>query len=211
MPHSVEMPAPVKGTMRPPRRSCCRALRRRCADPVRSLQDIRRFHTDYSTASRITRPCQAALATGSFGSRASSVFLTLATGAPSDFFTGLPYWASFSSSASSSARRGDLLEQSVGGEFAQGGEFFDAQRIQIDLGHWNLPFSVRYREGAQATSSAPALSTALVFQVPWLCKQTTTIPQTCFPIHAPISTANSGWDDSIKRMGNERTGRQARA
>jgi hypothetical protein len=45
------------------------------------------------------------LATGSFGSSAffSSLFLTLATGtaAGCDFLAGLPYWDSFSSSASS--------------------------------------------------------------------------------------------------------------
>ncbi|MGH6753871.1 MAG: hypothetical protein ACREDP_17075, partial [Bradyrhizobium sp.] len=62
------------------------------------------------------------------------------------------------------ATHGDLLEQLVGGVLAKACEFFDAQRIQIDLCQWNLPFSFRYRDGAQATSSAVALSTAFALQ-----------------------------------------------
>jgi SAM-dependent MidA family methyltransferase len=34
--------------------------------------------------------------------------------------------------------RGDLLEQFVSRVLAQACEFFDAQRIQINLCHWNL-------------------------------------------------------------------------
>jgi hypothetical protein len=40
----------------------------------------------------------------------------------------------------------------------------------------------------------------MVFQVPWLCKQTITIRQRGFPIHAPIATANGRRDDSIRRL-----------
>src|ERR1700704_3353562 len=62
------------------------------------------------------------------------------------------------------AARGDFLEQLVGGVLAQAGEFFDAQRVQIDFCHWNLPFAVRYREGMTATRMPPVLSTGFVVQ-----------------------------------------------
>ncbi|NOJ47975.1 hypothetical protein [Bradyrhizobium archetypum] len=69
----------------------------------------------------------AALAADSFGSLASSLFFAFSAGALSGFFAGLPYWASFSSSASKSARPRHLLEQLVGGVLAQACQFFDAQ------------------------------------------------------------------------------------
>jgi len=44
------------------------------------------------------------------------------------------------------------------------------------------------------------------------CKQTITIPQRCFPIHAPIGTTSNTWDDSRKRIGmTEQEERLARA
>jgi hypothetical protein len=60
-------------------------------------------------------------------------------------------------------------------------------------------------------------SSAIFFQVPWLCRQTITIPQRCFPIHAPIATANDSRDDSTRRRQkkgwamNEQEDRLARA
>ena len=56
--------------------------------------------------------------------------------------------------------RRDLFQPVCRSRSRASGEFFDAQRIQIDLCHAGLPFSFGYREGAQATSTAPTLSTA---------------------------------------------------
>jgi hypothetical protein len=61
----------------------------------------------------------AALATCSFGSLESSIFFAFGAGTLSAFFTGLPYCASFSSSASSSARRAATFSNSLSVAFSR--------------------------------------------------------------------------------------------
>src|SRR6185437_12017591 len=128
MPHSVEMPAPVKGTMVDAAAimspSCSTPLRRSDAitGTIRKVQAVatiaRRFglppHRPIRAGSGIgaERPNQeaghryAAFAIGSLASSPDllSLFFAFAIGAAAaDFRAGLPYCESFSSSASSSA------------------------------------------------------------------------------------------------------------
>jgi hypothetical protein len=90
----------------------------------------------------------------------------------------------------------DLLRQFFSCVVAQACEFLDAQRFQIDFCHAGLPFSFGYREGAQATSTTPILSTANT-----CANRMITILQRPVPIRAPIRFANGDGKRIKKGMG----------
>src|SRR6266436_8171817 len=143
IPHSVEMPAPVKGTML----EASAIMLPSCSTPLRKSLAITDDHptvgcTNYSTVNRIA----GSALLGRFGDRLLRLphlvaLLDLGDGRGFDFFhrlavLGEPFQFRFELGAP----RGDLFKQLVGGMIAQGCEFFDAQQIQIDLCHDSLPF-----------------------------------------------------------------------
>src|ERR1700722_13841974 len=208
MPHSVEMPAPVKGTIM----DASAIMSPSCSTPLRRSVAItgiirKSGRAGYSTAARIApsmsgswnRACVRRWCSGRLGDRFLRLVGLLVVALPdlgdrrrhrlrfSRRFAVLGQLFQFGLELGLSCR--DLFRQFFSCGVVQACEFLDAQRFQIDLCHAGLPFAFGYREGAQATSTTPILSTANA-----CANRTITILQRPVPIRAPIPSANGAWD-----------------
>src|ERR1700675_3850561 len=130
IPHSVEMPAPVKGTML----EASAIMLPSCSTPLRRSLAITDDHptvgcTNYSTVNRVAGLTRL----GRFGDRLLRLphlvaLLDLGDGRGFRFLHRLVVLGEpFQLSLEFGAARGDLFKQLVGGVIAQGREFFDAQ------------------------------------------------------------------------------------